>query len=187
MKLKSDYKNNIYIIKPETLCGSVGVGLETDEYSLDICQREFGPCLRQPYHPGPWEIRLCKDGVYGWKKPFVFVAGWKYKDWIDPPHFEMDVVPDWIHHIQNTIDYNYIDTSFLTVDIRANENEYLILEINGGMGIGFEWVDNISITWLFSRIQAGLYTLRGFDRILPAIQKIMQRQIKGKKWEFEII
>lgn len=187
MKLKSDYKNNIYIIKPETLCGSVGVGLETDEYSLDICQREFGPCLRQPYHPGPWEIRLCKDGVYGWKKPFVFVAGWKYKDWIDPPHFEMDVVPDWIHHIQNTIDYNYIDTSFLTVDIRANENEYLILEINGGMGIGFEWVDNISITWLFSRIQAGLYTLRGFDRILPAIQKIIQRQFKSKKWEFEII
>ena len=73
------------------------------------------------------------------------------------------------------------------MDIRANENEYLILEINGGMGIGFEWVDNISITWLFSRIQAGLYTLRGFDRILPAIQKIIQRQIKSKKWEFEII
>ena len=169
------------------MCGSVGVGLETDEYTLDICEKEFGVCLRQPYHSGPYEIRLCKDGVYGWKKPFVFVAGWKYGDWIDPPHFEMDLVPDWIDHIQNSIDYLFVNTPFLSVDIRANKEDYLILEINGGMGIGFEWVDNYSIQWLFSRIQAGLFTFRGFQRIIPAMTKIIQRHVQSKKWEFEKI
>jgi len=186
-----------YVIKPETLCGKVGVGLQSKEWTIDICQSEFGvECMKQWYHAGPYEIRLCKDGVYGWKKPFVFVAGWKYTDWIDPPHFEIETnlnnlnnlnIISYLYSIQSCIDSVFPDTQFVSVDIRANNDEFLILEINGGMGIGFEWVDNFNINWLFSLIQSGIFSLRGISRICQAIYKMTQRQCLIKKWEFENI
>jgi hypothetical protein len=80
-----------------------------------------------------------------------------------------------------------VDTPFMSVDIRANENSFLILEINGSMGIGYEWVSKFCIQWLFSRILSGLFSFRGFLRISNAIFKIAQRQMLAKKWEFEIL
>jgi len=180
-----------HVIKPENLSGKVGVGMETRDWTLEICESEFGMrCLKQPYHSGPYEIRLCKDGPWGWKKPFVFLAGWKYQDWADAPNFEIgsDDIP-WIGSLQACIDSTFVQTPYLSVDIRADPytNSFLVLEINGGMGIGFEWVRTYDIRWLFSRILSGIFSLRGLARVGDAIEKVTRRQELVHKWVFETL
>jgi len=186
------YSSNLYVTKPELMSGSVGVGMSNAEWNISICESEFEMgCFAQPYHPGPYEIRLCKDGSYGWKKPFVFLAGWKYETWDDPPHFETEaeLIGPWIKSLQSCIDSKFPNTPFVSVDIRANPytDSFLVLEINGGMGIGFDWVLHYSTKWLSSRIFEGIFTVRGIFRLGDAVKKVLQRLNLVRKWNFEIL
>lgn len=172
---------NDFVVKPERLCGSLGVGKETPEWNLQICEIwSKEPCLRQPFHPGPWELRFTKSLTWSAEG---FIAGWQDRS-ADAPAFQVDV-----HDFQDIL--SCVDRripELISFDLRANsKTEFLLCEVNGAFGIDYSWVvGRPNVVWLLSRIQAGVgFFERGLLRAMPAVHKVLRRWELSKTWEFE--
>jgi hypothetical protein len=163
------------IVKPAH-GSSVKTGVKLAQWSVEMCQDYLGvPCIDQPYHPGPWEVRIFKS--HQWTPSVMFLAGVKEaEERSGIANFE------WIPQLQQCIDSALPLTPFLSADIRTDGNNILLLEINGSAGMPYLWsTDEVSLPtemfqWLYSRYKAGINTL-SLDRMLKILLVLFQRQI----------
>lgn len=176
-----------HIVKPGNGCGSVGVGKEVyQRWDLDICASWSNEsCIRQPLHPGPWELRfVLSNGVW---RGFGFVAAWN-ADTCDSPLFEVDIV-EWFD-ILSCIQGRFPDSPNLALDIRAASTaSWVLCEVNGALGIDYSWVLGIpDVAWLAARLQGGLAACaRGLYRLPRALRKTLHRHRLAKEWKFEVL
>lgn len=177
------------IIKPDAgTSGSAGVGRETHAWTLALCETVTrGPCMRQPRHPGPIEVRLVKSGA--WETPVCFIAGWESKT-DDAPAWECD--PPWRTDVQRAVDAA-LHEPCVSVDVRADSDSFLILEVNGVWGIGYDWVlGHAPWRWVVSRIVLGvcalvLHPLRCARSARDFARKIQSRRSLARHWQFETL
>jgi hypothetical protein len=163
------------IVKPAH-GSSVKTGVKLGQWSIEDCQASLGvPCIDQPYHPGPWEVRLFKS--QHWSPTVTFLAGRKEAEEISGvANFE------WIPQLQACIDTALPLTPYLSADIRTNGMDILLLEINGSAGMPYLWAtEEVTLPWdmfqwLYSRYKAGI-TNMSLDRILKILLVLFQRQV----------
>ena len=176
-------------MKPDAgTSGSAGVGAETHAWTRDVCAAAAGvPCMRQPRHPGPVEVRLVKSGA--WEEPVCFVAGWRDRA-TDAPAWACD--PPWTHAVQRAID-DAVGEPCVSVDVRADGTSYLILEVNGVWGIGYEWVlGRAPWRWVWERVLRGViallrHPLRCAGAAAQFARKIRTRRRLARRWDFETL
>ena len=165
-------------LEPET-CGaivkpahgtSVKTGVKLGQWSIDMCQTQLGsPCMEQPYHPGPWEIRLYKS-----KHWYSSIA------WIVPEGQNTKLNFPWIQELQGCIDRALPLTPFLSVDVRSNGTNLLVLEVNGTAGMPYEWtLGETSLPrdlwrWFYDRFSTGINQLQ-LDKTLKLLCLVFQR------------
>jgi hypothetical protein len=148
---------------------SVKVGVKLGEWSIPMCERLGSPCIEQPYHPGPWEIRLYKSRH--WYSPV---------SWIVPRGENIKIDFPWVNELQKCIDRALPLTQFLSVDVRSNGTDLLVLEVNGVAGMPFEWtLGETSLpfdmwTWFYQRYSEGINTLQ-WDKTLKLLCLVFQR------------
>jgi hypothetical protein len=125
--------------------------------------------MEQPYHPGPWEIRLYKS-----KQWYSSIA------WLVPSGQNMTLDFPWVKDLQRCIDKALPSTPFLSVDVRSNGTDLLVLEVNGTAGMPYEWtLDQTSMpldlwNWFYQRYSAGLQKLQ-WTKTLMLLCLIFQR------------
>ena len=163
------------IVKPAH-GSSVKTGVKLAQWSVEECQDTLGvPCIAQPYHPGPWEVRLFKS--LRWHPSVMFLAGVQEAE-------EKSGVANftWIPQLQACIDRALPFTPFLSADLRTDGSSILLLEINGSAGMPYLWsTDEVSLpwemfNWLYSRLSVGIHSL-SLDRILKILLVVFQRQV----------
>ena len=164
----------------------MGVDFEDGVWSQNYCEEYFQvPCMKQPYHPGSWEIRLYKSVVWensvGWKVPCV-----------EPECKEpipLLVHFSWQENLQECIDKALPNTHFVAVDVRSNGSDILVLEINGAFGMPYAWATEPEsktgvfvqhYRWIKDRISRGIYQIN-VERILNLICLGVERQTMNKK------
>jgi hypothetical protein len=148
---------------------SVKVGVKLGEWSVSQCQLMGSPCMEQPYHPGPWEIRLYKS-----KQWHSSIA------WLVPSGQNMNLDFPWIKDLQLCIDKALPLTSYLSVDVRSNGTDLLVLEVNGTAGMPYEWtLEQTSMpvdmwNWFYQRYSSGLQKLQ-WTKTLMLLCLVFQR------------
>jgi hypothetical protein len=169
----------------------MGVDFEDWQWNLKLCEEYFQvPCIKQPYHPGSWEIRLYKSLV--WEK----AVGWKVPC-VEPECKEpipLLVHYSWQELLQECIDEALPHTDFVAVDVRSNGSDILLLEINGAFGMPYAWATEPDsktsvivqhFKWIKDRISKGIYNIN-IERLLSLICLGYERQTmkrkKGKIW-----
>jgi len=180
-------KDFFSVIKPaHSTSVGMGVDFETSEWTREKCESFFSiPCMIQPYHPGPWEVRLYKSIVWepsvAWKVPCI-----KPQCEEPIPHL---ISFSWQKDLQACIDKAFPHTDFMAVDVRSTGNDLLVLEINGTFGMPYAWATNpLSKTdvivqhfkWIKDRIQHGIYSL-SIERIFNLICLGGERHLMNKK------
>lgn len=178
------FSSESYVVKPEVGCGGVGVGKETAEWGMSVCESWSGvKCLRQPLHPGPWELRFVLSNQM-WRG-FGFIAGWVDEN-TDSPMFEVDI-EEW-KHVLTCIQSRFPLSPNLALDIRARDaTSWFLCEINGALGIDYSWVLGFpDPLWLAARIASGGW-IRGVMRVPKALAKTVFRWKLAKEWQFEIL
>ena len=191
-----DCKNEVdydsYVIKPAHST-SVGMGVDflSSTWTIEVCESELGvPCMKQTYHPGPWEVRLYKSRVWdseavAWRVPCVL------PDCEEP--FPFKTVFPWQERIQSCIDRAFPNSPFLAVDLRTNGTNVLILEINGAFGMPYHWATqkgHVAVIvehyqWITQRISSGIYNLSIENLIkllLLGIERQAMKKVKGNIW-----
>ena len=165
----------------------MGVDYEKTEWSKEMCESLFSiPCMVQPYHPGPWEVRLYKSREWdshsvAWQVPCVEPAC------TEPvPHL---VTFPWQEALQKCIDKALSQTEFMAVDVRSNGKDVLLLEINGAFGMPYAWATNPHsktdvvvqhVKWIKDRIQQGLASF-SIERIINLLCLGLERHFMPKK------
>jgi hypothetical protein len=172
--LTLDAQSSGAIVKPAH-ASSVKTGVKLAQWSVQSCQENLGvPCIAQPYHPGPWEVRLYKSRH--WNPTVMFLAG------VEEAEEKSGIANfTWIPQLQACIDTALPFTPFLSADIRTDGESLLLLEINGAAGMPYLWsTEEVSLPWemfhwLKSRISAGVKAL-SLDRLLKILLVLFQRQ-----------
>jgi hypothetical protein len=172
-----------------------GLGLETSPNQMSYSQNEYipkrytkekceemynVPCMSQPYHPGPWEVRLYKSG--SWISSAVV---WKVP--CQPPQctepYPFLTRFPWQSKVEACINSALPLSSFLSVDIRTTGEDVRVLEINGVFGMPYNWAATNDSTysvihdhaqWILERIRAGANQL-SLLRLLELVQLGVER------------
>ena len=170
----------------------MGVDFEDEDeksisyWNVKKCQEYFSvPCMKQPYHPGPWEIRLYKSKTWqnatAWRVPCV------EPNCVEPIPLLVNFA--WQQDLQDCIDRALPFSDFVAVDVRSNGSDVLVLEINGAFGMPYAWAteheSNTGIivqhfNWIKDRISTGIYQIN-VERILNLICLCLERQTMNKK------
>lgn len=147
-----------FVVKPTNgTCMGRGVDKESSTWTQAVCERDFGvPCMRQAYHPGPWEVRLVRNGSH-WDASVAWV--------VPSEHAEpaaLRVTFPWQAELQECVQRVLPDMPFSALDVRTTGFDIRVLEVNGSFGIPFQWtVGDVSIAtdmlrWMASRVWEGL-------------------------------
>jgi len=181
------------IVKPSHAT-SVGMGVDflSSTWTLEQCETLLGvPCMMQPYHPGPWEIRLYKSKVWdahsvAWNVPC--------EEPLCSEPIPLKVNFSWQKKLQECIDSQFPSTDFMAVDVRSNGDDVLVLEINGAFGMPYAWATDIDsktsviinhLHWITDRVHTGLKHL-SLERLVALLFLGVERQLmtktKGKIW-----
>jgi hypothetical protein len=180
------------IVKPaHSTSVGMGVDFKSSEWTRNICEDTLGvPCMEQPYHEGPWEVRLYKSNC--WDKEAV---AWNVP--CTPPEclepFPFLTRFPWQKDLEDKIDQVLPHSSFLAVDARTNGRNVLVLEINGAFGMPYHWatqsghsaVVNEHVKWFADRVRAGAkqFSLTNLLKLLfLAIERQAMKKVKGKIW-----
>ena len=183
---------SIQVVKP---AHSTSVGMGVDFLSLhwtqELCETKLGvPCMTQRYHPGPWEVRLYKSNVWD-----AEAVAWKVP--CNPPEceepFPFTTRFPWQAHLEACIDRAFPNSPFLAVDVRSNGEDYLVLELNGALGMPYHWATQQGHTavltehlkWISDRVRAGVYNFSVQNLVklaLLGMERQVMKKIKGKIW-----
>lgn len=133
-----------------------GVNKESDGWTVATCEDAFNvPCMRQAFHPGPWEVRVVRNGS-SWDPSVA---------WVVPCEREtpaaLRVHFPWEVQLQACVNDSLPDMPFVALDVRTNGTDLRVLEVNGAFGIPFQWtVGDVSfgadmLRWIVSRALDG--------------------------------
>jgi hypothetical protein len=180
------------IVKPSHAT-SVGMGVDfhSSSWTLSKCQDLLGvPCMMQPYHPGPWEVRLYKSKE--WQDSVAWNVPCEEPMCTEPIPLKVNF--SWQTKLQECIDAQFPHTQFMAVDVRSNGDDVLVLEINGAFGMPYAWATDLDsktsvivnhLRWITDRVHSGLYQL-SVERLLSLLFLGVERQLmtktKGKIW-----
>jgi hypothetical protein len=190
MEMGEHYLGNV--IKPAHST-SVGMGVDresehsdstmlTTRYTKETCEKNYNvPCMSQPYHPGPWEVRLYKSGAWissavVWKVPCL-------PPQCTEPYPFLTRFP-WQDQVESCINKALPWSPYISVDIRTNGEDVRVLEINGVFGMPYNWAATNDSTytviqdhakWIVDRIRAGANQL-SILRLLQLAQLGFERQ-----------
>ena len=181
----------VSIIKPAHST-SVGMGVDfengarDDAWNQSTCETYFSvPCMKQPYHPGPWEIRLYKNTK--WEKAVAWNVPCVEPLCTEPIPLLISFA--WQDSLQRCIDMALPFTDFVAVDVRSNGSDVLLLEINGAFGMPYGWATEPEsktsviiqhFNWIKDRISKGIYQM-SIERILNLLCLGLERQTMKKK------
>lgn len=133
-----------------------GVNMETSTWTQQLCESAFGvPCMRQPYHPGPWEARLTRTDSE-WDSSVAWVVPSEHAE---PAALRVQF--PWERDLRICVNRTFANTPFLSMDVRTDGDDLEVLEINGAFGIPFQWsVGDVGFgqdmfRWIVSRAWAG--------------------------------
>jgi len=192
--LKSNlHLNSVNVVKPSHST-SVGMGVdkENKNWTRELCEKLFSvPCMTQPYHPGPWEVRMYKSGE--WHRNAV---AWRVP--CEPPECN-EPYPfltrfDWQSQVEDCISNVLPFSDFLAVDLRTDGSDVLVLEINGSFGMPYHWAAINDSTyslildhaqWIIDRIKSGtrkLSLVRILDLIVLAVERQLMYRGETKIW-----
>jgi len=172
---------------------SVGMGVDflSRKWTVALCESELAvPCMLQPYHPGPWEVRLYKSVKWdpeavAWKVPCI-------QPECEEPYPFLTRFP-WQSDLEARIDRAFPNSPFLAVDARTNGQDLLVLEINGALGMPYHWATQQGHTavvlehlrWISDRVRQGIKTL-SLETILKllvlGVERQIMKKIQGKIW-----
>ena len=108
--------------------------MESENWTVAQCENSFRvPCMRQPFHPGPWEVRMVQhDGAWD---PSVA--------WVVPSESSVPaalrVSFPWQDELQKCVTSTFPEMRFVALDVRTSGTDLRVLEINGSFGIPFQW------------------------------------------------
>jgi hypothetical protein len=148
---------DVHVVKPVwgTSMGR-GVNIESEAWTVKTCETMFeGACMRQPYHPGPWETRITRTGGE-WDPAVAWVVPSEHSE---PAALRVHF--PWEESLRACVEHTLPHTPFLSMDVRSNGWDVEVLEVNGAFGIPFQWsVGDVSfgvdmLRWLMSRTIAG--------------------------------
>jgi len=133
-----------------------GVNLESEAWTVQTCENMFqGACMRQPYHPGPWEVRITRTGS-AWDPSIAWVVPSEHAE---PAALRVQF--PWESELHACVERVLPRTPFLSMDVRTDGVDVEVLEVNGAFGIPFQWsVGDVGFgtdmfRWLASRTVAG--------------------------------
>jgi hypothetical protein len=162
------------VVKPAH-ASSVKTGVKLGYWSVEECETTLHvPCMHQPYHPGPFEVRLYKS--VHWEPAVAWMA-----KRAEDEQSNMLLNFEWVQSLQHCIDEALPFTPFLAVDIRSNGSDIQLLEVNGVAGMPFLWTTGESdmphelFAWVWRRYKAGLDKLQ-WDKVLKFFLLFIQRQ-----------
>lgn len=162
------------IVKPAH-GSSVKTGVKLGQWSVEQCEAALHvPCMHQPYHPGPFEVRLYKSGQ--WEPAVAWMAKRS-----ETEETNMVLNFEWVHSLQECIDAALPLTPFMAVDIRSNGTDIQLLEVNGVAGMPFLWTTGETemppelFAWVWTRYRAGLGQMQ-WDKVIKFFLLLIQRQ-----------
>jgi hypothetical protein len=149
--------------------------MEQDGWTVDDCKREFGvACMRQPYHKGPWEVRIVRNDTT-WDSSIAWVVPSEH----DTPA-ALRVSFPWDDELRKCVATVLPDMKFVALDVRTNGSDVRVLEVNGSFGIPFQWtVGDVSFgtdmfRWLVARAWEGA---QHPQRWVPRLVQYLANQI----------
>lgn len=133
-----------------------GVNKESESWGVARCEKDLGvACMRQAYHPGPWEVRVVRSDK-GWDPSVAWVVPSEH---VTPAALRVSF--PWEASLHKCVDKTLADMEFVALDVRTNGTDIRVLEVNGSFGIPFQWtVGDVSFLtdmfrWVVSRAWEG--------------------------------
>lgn len=168
--------------------GGKGVNLESQTWTLKDCERLMqGPCIRQPFHPGPFEGRAVRAGQV-WEPTIV----WKVpcEDCTDPERVNLTLPFETQLHA--CIENAFPTSPFLAVDFRTDGSTFCVLEVNGAFGFTLQWTQHANfglwvLQWIAQRTLAGLQHPERFPHAFVHVcqtvwRKWITRHVPSRVW-----
>ena len=111
-----------------------GVDMESESWTVALCETKFRvPCMRQAFHPGPWEVRVVQHDR-AWDSSVA---------WVVPSEASVPaalrVTFPWETRLKKCVEATFPDMPFVALDVRTSGFDIRVLEMNGAFGIPFQW------------------------------------------------
>lgn len=165
-----------------------GVDMESETWTVAQCETAFKvPCMRQSFHPGPWEVRMVQHG--GAWDPSVA--------WVVPSEASVPaalrVSFPWEDSLKTCVESTLPEMPFVALDVRSSGRDIRVLEVNGAFGIPFQWtVGDVDfgrdmLRWCIARAwQGAQHPTRWPSRFLSYLAnqwfKVQVRQHASRFW-----